>query len=157
CYPGRGMRAFGVTVPAGIAACAAVGALACSQGGTGPHNACDSVPASAQAAAWTADPHFCLIRYAEGGPGARQIAFAPNGDLFVGGASRVAVVYDSDRNGISDASERATFAVVPGGNHSVILTATHVYASSETTVYRWPYAPGQRTSSDAPEIVVQQL
>jgi glucose/arabinose dehydrogenase len=120
-------------------------------------NTCASVPASAVMTAWTADNHFCLIRYATGLPQARQLAFAPNGDLFVGGNGSITVLYDTDGNGISEASERSTFAMVTGGNHSVAVTATHVYASSDTTVFRWKYTSGQRTSTDSPEIVVRDM
>jgi glucose/arabinose dehydrogenase len=120
-------------------------------------NSCDSVPASSLVTAWTADSHFCMIRYATGVSQARQLAFAPNGDLFVGGNGRLTVLYDTNGNGVSETSERSTFATVSGGNHSVAFTATHVYASSDSTVYRWTYTAGQRTSTGSPETVVRGI
>src|SRR5436190_457961 len=64
-------------------------------GGGTTASACDSVPASARVTAWTADSHFCMIRWATSVTSARQLAFAPNGDLFVGGNGRLTVLYDT--------------------------------------------------------------
>jgi glucose/arabinose dehydrogenase len=130
-----------------------------NDGGGGPvGNSCANVPEAAVVSAWTADPHFCLIRFATAVNRARQIAFAPNGDLFVATAGgQVIVLYDTDGNGVSDPDERSTFTSVTGGNHGVAVTPTHVYASSASTVYRWAYANGQRTSMGAPETVVRSM
>jgi glucose/arabinose dehydrogenase len=119
------------------------------------------VPASALVDAWTADPHFCMIRFASGVNRARAIVFTPTGDLLVAGNDRVTVLWDGDGDGVSDASERSTFAMVPhdtnNNNHGVALTGTHLYASSETTVYRWTYTCGQRTATGPFEIVVHDI
>jgi glucose/arabinose dehydrogenase len=119
-------------------------------------NSCD-VPSSAIVDAWTADPHFCMIRWATNVPHARGLAIAPNGDLFVATDGDVTVLYDADGDGLSGASERSTFADVPGANHGIWLTATHLYASSSTTVYRWAYTAGQRTASGDRETVVSGI
>ena len=50
-----------------------------------------------------------------------------------------------------------TFATVPGGNHGLAITATHVYASSTTDVYRWPYAAGDRVATGPMETVVNGI
>ena len=130
-------------------------------GGGGPvGDTCAGVPAAARVDAWTAGAHFCLIRFASGVPSARQIAFAPNGDLFVASGNdngRITVLFDADGDGTSGADERSTFATLAGGNHSVVLTATHVYASSPTIVVRWAYASGQRTATGTPETVVRGI
>jgi glucose/arabinose dehydrogenase len=47
--------------------------------------------------------------------------------------------------------------MVQGGNHGIALTATHVYASSPTTVFRFPYATGDRIATGAAETVVQGI
>lgn len=127
---------------------------ACSGNDKPPPDSCSTVPASAIVTAWTADPHYCMIRFASNLTGARQLAIAPNGDVFVAAGAQIVVVYDDDGDGVSAASERSTFASVPGGNHGLTMTATHVYASSATTVYRWPYAAGDRTATGAMEVVV---
>jgi hypothetical protein len=54
-------------------------------------------------------------------------------------------------------SERTTFASVPSGNHGLAITSTHLYASSMTTVYRWPYKLGDRMPTGAMETVVHDL
>jgi len=127
-------------------------------GGGSPGDSCANVPSTALVSAWTADPHFCLIRFAASLARARQIAFAPNGDLFVATAGgQVVVLYDTDGNGVSDAGERSTFTSVTGGNHGVAVTPTHLYASSESTVYRWTYSAGQRMAMGTAETVVRSM
>jgi glucose/arabinose dehydrogenase len=127
-------------------------------GGAPITDSCAKVPPSALIPAWTADPHFCLIRFADGIDRARQIAFAPNGDLFVATAlSHLIVLFDADGDGVSGPTERATFAATPGGNHGLAVSATHIYTSSDTTAYRFTYAPGQRTADGAPEPVVRDI
>jgi glucose/arabinose dehydrogenase len=98
-----------------------------------------------------------MIRYASNVTHARALLFAPNGDLLVAGDGNVTVLYDSDGDGVSGAGERSTFTDVPNGNHGIALTATHLYASSESTVYRWTYTSGQRTATGNVETVVQGI
>ena len=65
---------FTVTIACGLAACAA-------KTPGPPPDSCSGIPAAAAVAAWTADG-YCLYKFADVA-GARQIAFAPSGDLFV--------------------------------------------------------------------------
>ena len=130
---------------------------ACSGTQAPPPDTCSGVPASALVAAWTADPHHCVIQYADGLAGARQLAVAPNGDLFVIAGGQIVVLLDTNGDGVSDAGERSVFAAAPGGNHGLAITPTHVYASSSTTVYRWPYASGDHTATGAMETVVSGI
>jgi glucose/arabinose dehydrogenase len=115
------------------------------------------VPAANLVPAWTADSHFCMIRYAAGVTGARGLLYAPNGDLFVAGNAQIRILFDTNGNGVSDAGERSTFASLQGGNHGLALTATHLYASSPTTVVRWTYTTGQRTATGTPETIVRGI
>ncbi len=134
-----------------------LGTVACAAKSAPPANSCDNVPAAAMVAAWTADPHYCVYKFAEVA-GARGQLFAPNGDLFVAtNSGQLVVLFDADGDGLSGATERATFATVPGGNHGIALTATHLYASSDTAVYRWTFAPGQRVATGGPETVVHDI
>jgi glucose/arabinose dehydrogenase len=130
---------------------------ACSGSNPPPPDSCSAVPATALYDAYLADPHYCMITFATGVTGARQLAVAPNGDIFVGGNNQITVLYDTNSDGVSDATERSMFAAVPGGNHGLAITATHVYASSQTTVYRWPYAAGDRVATGAMETVVNGI
>jgi glucose/arabinose dehydrogenase len=128
---------------------------ACSSGSSPPPpDSCSAVPASALVDAWTADPHYCMIRFASNVTAARELAVAPNGDIFVAGNGQVVVLFDSNGDGVSDDTERTTFATIPAGNHGLALTATHVYASNTTTVVRWPYASGDRVATGPMEAVV---
>ncbi len=137
--------------------------IACSSSGgeSGPPpDSCSNVPASALISAWTADPHYCMIRWASGAQGGRELAVAPNGDIFLAasaGGGQIVVLYDSNGNGVSDPDEATRFATVPGGNHGLAITSTHIYASSTTTVYRWPYKSGDREASGAMETVVHDI
>jgi len=111
--------------------------------------------------AWLADPKMCLTVFASDLGAARQMAFAPNGDLFVaiGGAGQVVALYDADKDGASAASERSTFASAPDLNHGVAFSrdGAYLYASSATTIYRWAYASGDRTAKGAAEVVVKDM
>jgi len=133
--------------------------IACSSSSDSspPPDTCSNVPASALVSAFTADPHYCMIRFASGLQSARQLAIAPNGDIFVAPAGQIVALYDNNSDGVSDMSERTTFASVPSGNHGLAITSTHLYASSMTTVYRWPYKLGDRMPTGAMETVVHDL
>jgi len=129
---------------------------ACSSGPSPPPpDSCAGVPASAlPPGIYLADPHYCMITFAANVTHARQIAFAPNGDLFVAADGQVVVLFDDNGDGVSDAGERSTFVAVPSGNHGLALTATHLYASSANTVYRWPYKSGDRVATGAMETIL---
>jgi len=105
--------------------------------------------------AYVSDPKLCVYVYAQNLGAARQLAFAPNGDLFVNN-SALTVLWDVDHDGTSGANERATFASASGLNHGLAFSRDQkfVYASSETTVYRWSYASGQRAAAAAAEVVI---
>jgi glucose/arabinose dehydrogenase len=139
---------------------AACGAWACSSSAkpTTPPDSCAGVPASARVTAWTADPHFCLYRFASV-QGARQLALAPDGELFVAtNTAQVFVLSDTDGDGvISPSTERAVFTTMSQGNHGLAVTATHVYASSPTTIMRWPRAAGESVAAGPAETVVHDM
>jgi glucose/arabinose dehydrogenase len=108
--------------------------------------------------AWVGDPRLCVTVFATDAGGVRQMAFAPNGDLFVNNGS-VTVLFDDDGDGASSESERSRFATAPGLNHGLAFSRDNkfVYASSSTTVYRWPYASGARMAGGAAQVVVARI
>lgn len=108
--------------------------------------------------AWVSDGHFCVYQFASGVGRPRQMAFAPNGDLFVNNGN-VVVLFDDDGNGSSGGNERSTFATASGLNHGLAFSrdAAYLYASSPTTVYRWRYTTGARTASGPAEVVVSGI
>jgi len=112
---------------------------------------------------------FVAWRWAEGLERPRQITRLPNSrDLLVVETSpnrRVTLLFDDNNDGVSDASERiilirgnATELPSPtnlGLNHAVYYRAGFIYASTDTTVYRWAYTVGSRAPiTAAPEILV---
>ncbi|MFO0627646.1 MAG: PQQ-dependent sugar dehydrogenase [Polyangiales bacterium] len=105
--------------------------------------------------AWTADPNLCLVRYATGVSRARGLAIAPNGDVFVNAAGAVTVLFDEDGDGMSGTNERATFATAAGLNHGIAFSpdGRYLYASSDTTVYRWAYTPGARMGANRETVI----
>lgn len=109
-----------------------------------------------QETAWTSDPAMCLVRYADGLSAVRGLAFAPDGALFAVSRGRVLALTDADGDGVSSAAERSTFAEAPGLNHGLAFApdGAYVYASSPTTVYRWPWRAGDRVARGAAEVVV---
>jgi glucose/arabinose dehydrogenase len=133
---------------------------ACSSSGPAapPPDSCGTVPPTALYGAWVADPHYCLIHYADMPETTRGLAVAPNGDIFVTTrAGQIWVLPDDNGDGVSDAGERKMFAAADGLNHGIAITATHVYASSATTVYRWSYASGDRIATGPAETVVTEM
>src|SRR5262249_44283631 len=93
--------------------------------------------------AWVSDSRLCGCAFARGLGNPRQMAFAPNGGLFVNNGAVVAL-FDDDHDGSSSSSERSTFATASGLNHGIAFSpdGTYLYASSQTTVYRWRYTSG---------------
>jgi glucose/arabinose dehydrogenase len=108
--------------------------------------------------AFVADPKLCVYVYAQNLGSPRQMAFAPNGDLFINNG-QVVVLWDANGNGTSDSAERATFATASGIAHGLAFSrdAAFVYASSPTTVYRWPYTNGKRSGAGAGEVVLNNI
>jgi len=67
--------------------------------------------------------------------------------------SQVSWLYDEDGDGLVDS--RKQLASVSGLNHGLAIHDDYLYASSDTTVYRWPYVPGDDTvGGDVEEVVV---
>jgi glucose/arabinose dehydrogenase len=108
---------------------------------------------------WTADPKLCVVQFASGLGRARQMAFAPNEDLFVATDGEIVAVYDADGDGVSSNGERFTFATQAGLNHGIAFSPDFqwVYASSDTTVYRWRYAGGRAPATGAAETVIRNI
>src|SRR5205823_11616776 len=104
------------------------------------------------------DPRYCVYLFASGLGGARQMAFAPNGDLFINNGN-VTVLYDDDASGSIGDNERATFATVRGLNHGIafVRDASYLYASSSTAVYRWRYTAGLRRATGNAEVVIANI
>lgn len=108
---------------------------------------------------YTADPKLCVYVFAEDMGAARQLAFAPNGDLFVNNGGQVSVLWDEDADGYSSASERSVFGSASRLNHGVVFSrdAKFLYASSDVSVYRWAYTEGAREASGSAQVVISGI
>ncbi|HEU4733604.1 MAG TPA: PQQ-dependent sugar dehydrogenase, partial [Kofleriaceae bacterium] len=138
--------------------CTAVTAsLSACGGSSSPPPSNSACPGSAPGV-WVSDARYCVTVFADELGHPRQMAFAPGGELFVNNGS-VTVVADDDGNGTSAHAERSTYATAPGLNHGIAFSpdGAYVYASSQTTVYRWRYTRGARKAAGEAEIVVQGI
>jgi glucose/arabinose dehydrogenase len=108
--------------------------------------------------AYVSDAKLCVYVFAKNLNAARQLAFAPNGDLFVNNGA-ITVLWDANHDGTSDADERAQFADAAGLNHGLAFSrdSKYLYASSDRNIYRWPYQTGQRVARAPAEVVVQGI
>jgi len=114
---------------------------------------------------WVADKHMCVTIFAgfRAVTAPRQLAFAPNGDLFVGAATgSVVVLHDRNKDGVIDPDDDESTHFIPDSfviTHGVAFSpnGAFFYASSESTVYRWPYKSGDRVTTAAAEIVVHSM
>jgi glucose/arabinose dehydrogenase len=109
---------------------------------------------------------FCLKSYAQIDE-ARVITFAPNGDLFVaspsesapggasGGAAAIILLSDDDHDGVAEAhiflSALDAKGTKPTEVHGLALGGGYLYFTTKATVWRTPYADGQRLATGYPE------
>lgn len=111
--------------------------------------------------AWVADPHLCLTVFADNTTLTlpRQMAFAPNGDLFVVSYGVILALFDLNKDGFVVPSESSTYTVADGATHGIAFSpdGAFVYASSESTIFRWAYKPGDRVAPAPAEIVVRDM
>jgi len=102
---------------------------------------------------------FCAVVVTEDLPGARHVAVAANGDVFVAtnstdrGTGGVAVLRDTTGDGKADQAEKWGDV---GGN-DVLLADGWVYFAPNDRVLRYPIQSGQMTPSGPPETIVSGL
>jgi glucose/arabinose dehydrogenase len=100
-------------------------------------------------------PGFCLRKFGSVLE-ARTLAFAPNGDLFVGspstptpggasgGAAAIIVLTDDDHDGLA---ETHTFVDKLPDVHGLAVAPGYLYYTTAMNVWRIPYSPGQRQAA----------
>lgn len=81
----------------------------------------------------------------------RGIITDSNGDVLVleSGLGQISLFYDT-----SSGLQKLALATASGLNHAVLINGEYLYASSATTVYRWPYKAGARTPLGSPQTVI---
>ncbi|CAG7825234.1 unnamed protein product [Allacma fusca] len=105
--------------------------------------------------AWKTDYPF----YAEtlaGVVGARGLYVDETGDILVVSkiSSSITVIYNRPNGTVA----QEILVTGSGLNHGISYSYGSLYASSSTTVYRWPYTPGQRSPITAPaETVISNI
>lgn len=106
---------------------------------------------------FTLPPDFAIGVFAAGQPGARMLAFAPNGDLFVSrkDAGEVVVLPDRDRDGVTDGAQ--IFAGGLAKPHGLAFHDGYLYVAQEGAVVRFPYAAGDLAARGPAQTVVADL
>jgi glucose/arabinose dehydrogenase len=122
----------------------ASGAVVVPGGGAGPDLGFIQVPVG-----------FCVHYYGTV-PDARQLRFAPGGELFVaspttattggvGGLAAIVVLPDDDRDGVADST--LTYLGSLPSTQGLLFTGGFLYYQDATRIMRVPYATGDRTPS----------
>jgi glucose/arabinose dehydrogenase len=114
----------------------------------------------------TAASGFCLKSFAQIAE-SRVITFAPNGDLFVaapsegapgganGGPAAIILLSDDDKNGVAE--EHLFLTAMDAANtpptdvHGLAIGGGYLYFTTKDSVWRTPYADGQRQAMGLPE------
>ncbi|EFA82367.1 predicted protein [Heterostelium album PN500] len=107
--------------------------------------------------AYVVPPGYCAWEYATGLSKPRQLYVASNGDVLVSDNGVITVLYDTNNNGVINTGEKATLATASGLNHGVTVYGGYLYATSASTVYRWKYTPGNRTSLGTAQVVLNGM
>ncbi len=78
--------------------------------------------------------------------------------LFLKAGVSVFVLSDADKDGVIAPTEISQFAFpTTGTNHGVAISNGYVYASSDTTIVRYPYKDGDKVATAPEEVVVHDM
>jgi glucose/arabinose dehydrogenase len=97
---------------------------------------------------------FCASVFVSGLSNPRGIVAASNGDILVVEAGRGVVTVFWEENGDV---KRNPLAAASGLNHGIAIHNDYLYASSQTTVYRWKYIAGMRNPLGTGEVVIHSI
>jgi glucose/arabinose dehydrogenase len=103
---------------------------------------------------------FCVSVFRSGIQKPRGLEVSPEGDILVveRGTSppQIVLLHDDDGDKVSEG--KVVLVKQDGLNHGIAFFGGFLYASSSTTVFRWPYTPGSRAAiSTAAETVVHSM
>lgn len=98
---------------------------------------------------------FCAWEWAAGLDEARGITTDEAGNVLVVARAQNSIValWDANGDGVSGEGERVTLVTQSGLNHGIYLHDGYLYASSATTVYRWPYAADRTALTDMETLI----
>jgi glucose/arabinose dehydrogenase len=150
----------------GLAACANGRAEPPAQSGRPPEPSARAAGPSSRQAAVECDPDngglvlpegFCAVVVASGIGDARQLAVAPNGDVFVATSGRmgggVVALRDTTGDGRADVTRRFG----PAAGNGIALHGGHLWFAPNDRVIRWAWRDGQLEPAGDPEVVVRDL
>lgn len=102
----------------------------------------------------SAPPGFEVRVFAEGLRDPRNMALAPNGDVFVAESrsGEIVVLLDADGDGVAE--RRETFATGLNRPHGLAFREGYLYVGNNDAVVRFPYAPGRLRAPGPAEHVV---
>mmetsp|Transcript_29476 Transcript_29476/g.41484 ORF Transcript_29476/g.41484 Transcript_29476/m.41484 type:complete len:468 (-) Transcript_29476:30-1433(-) len=102
---------------------------------------------------------YCAYVWSENVNQPRALLPLDNGDIIAleRGASQISIHWDDDGDGVSGESEHAVLVRQSGLNHAVRFRDGYLYASTQNTVYRWPYSGGRDPITAAAEVVVANI
>lgn len=87
----------------------------------------------------------------------RNMAIAPNGDVFVVEAEGVRVQVLRDADGDGKAETKSLFCSNLRGPHGIAFHDKWLYVANTGSVVRFAYTPGQLKASGPPEVVIPDL
>ncbi len=96
---------------------------------------------------------YCASTWATDLERPRGIIVDENGNALVVDDGRIVLLHDDDEDGFSGADERMELVTQTGLNHGIALSGGYLYASTESTVFRWAYS-GDRQQLGSPQEVV---
>jgi glucose/arabinose dehydrogenase len=98
---------------------------------------------------------FCASIWASSLNSPRGIITASNGDVIVveSGSGQLSLFYKDT----SGSLQKVALASASGINHAVVIHGGFIYASSSSTVFRWPYTAGTRTNLGTPQTVISGI
>ncbi len=112
---------------------------------------------------WLKIPEGFCVHYYGHVPDARQIRFAPGGELFVsspttpttgggpGGQAAILILPDDDRDGVAD--KNIPFLNNLPSTQGLTFFGGYLYYQDGTTIKRVPYQRGQRSTMDSGEVI----
>jgi glucose/arabinose dehydrogenase len=110
--------------------------------GSATRQATCPVPAGAEMPEASLPPGYCSWIFAQALTSPRGMITDSQGQLLVveaGTAGAITLLWDDNGDRVNQTGERLRIATTAGLNHGIALNGGYLYASTETTVYRWPY------------------
>lgn len=131
----------------------ALTAGATGEGGASASADTCTFPAGSALAGASVPAGYCAYVWASDLNRPRGVVVDANGDLLVSDNGRVVLLHDDNGNGVSDDDERVVLVTQAGLNHGIAVNSGFLYASTPTTVFRWPYAGNRQPLGNAQQVV----